>query len=254
MEKFEPVLDMLSTLGQGADVTLVPVYTNIIVLGSEKNAAFWGDFWIHEYMGATFASIAHLFSNRLGVLSINSCHDIPNLMPYGSHPLLNPMYSSSDLRIRHEGIHLSRFEKVKLISEWDLALQHLRVCNDSKYYRTGMLNCANCEKCVRTMLALLACGVLEKTGAFPINNVNRELVSHAVHLGANTLPLYIELLEPLEKAGRTDLVHAIEEKISEFYRLQKKEKWRGRTIEPIKEFDRKYLNGRLKKLKNSIIT
>jgi hypothetical protein len=254
MEKFEPVLDMLSTLGQGADVTLVPVYTNIIVLGSEKNAAFWGDFWIHEYMGATFASIAHLFSNRLGVLSINSCHDIPNLMPYGSHPLLNPMYSSSDLRIRHEGIHLSRFEKVKLISEWDLALQHLRVCNDSKYYRTGMLNCANCEKCVRTMLALLACGVLEKTGAFPINNVNRELVSHAVHLGANTLPLYIELLEPLEKAGRTDLVHVIEEKISEFYRLQKKEKWRGRTIGPIKEFDRKYLNGRLKKLKNSIIT
>jgi hypothetical protein len=254
MEKFVPVLDLLSTLGQDADVTLVPVYTNIIVLGSEKNAAFWSDFWIHEYMGATFASIAHLFSNRLGVLSINSCHDIPNLMPYGSHPLLNPMYSSSDLQIRHEGIHLSRFEKVKLISEWDLALQHLRVCNDTRNYRTGMLNCANCEKCVRTMLALLACGVLEKTTAFPINNVNRELVSHAVHLGANTLPLYTELLDPLEKAGRTDLVHAIEDKISEFYRLQKKEKWRGRTIKPIKEFDRKYLNGRLKKLKDSIIT
>lgn len=68
----------------------------------------------------------------------------------------------------------------------------------------------------------------------------------------NTLPLYIELLEPLDKAGRTDLLQAIEEKISEFYRFQKKEKWRGKTIGPIKEFDRKYLNGRLKQLKNLI--
>jgi hypothetical protein len=249
-KSFKYVLNSVSILAKDADVTLIPVYTNIKDLGPENNKIFWEDFWIHEFMGATFAAIAHLFSKRINALSINSCHDIPNLMPYGSHPLLNPNYSSSDMRIRHEGIHLSRFERTKIISDWDLAIQNLRVCNDTNYYQPGMLNCGRCEKCVRTMLALLACGVLEKTGAFPIKNVSDELVNEAVHLGANTIPLYDELLAPLAKKGRNDLVHAIEHKKDEFYQQQKKEKWKKRTIEPIAEFDKKHLKGNLKKLKN----
>jgi hypothetical protein len=233
-------------------VTLIPVYTNIRDLGPVNSKVFWEDFWINEFMGATFAAVAHVFSKRFSVLSINSCHDIPNLMPYGSHPLLNPLYGSSDLRIRHEGFHLSRFEKTRLISNWDLALQHLRVCNKTEYYKFDSLNCGKCEKCVRTMLALLALGVLEKAGAFPINTVSQELVSQAVHLGANTLPLYGELLDPLEKAGRNVLVHVIRGKIDEFFRLQRKEKWRKKTIEPIKEFDRRYLKDNLKKLRQMV--
>jgi hypothetical protein len=251
-ENFEYVLTSVSALAMDADVSLIPVYTNIRGLGPDNNRVFWEDFWIHEFMGATFAAIAHLFSKRITALSINSCHDIPNLMPYGSHPLLNPNYSSSDMRIRHEGIHLSRFEKTKIISDWDLALQHLRVCNDTNYYHPGMLNCGKCEKCIRTMLALLACGVLEKTGAFPIKNVSDELVNEAVHLGANTIPLYDELLAPLAKKGRNDLVRAIEHKMDEFYQQQKNEMWRKRTLEPIAEFDRRHLKGNLKKLKQFV--
>jgi hypothetical protein len=253
LETFETVRASVSILAHDTGVDLIPVYTNIRTLGPENDGVFWKDFWVNEYMGATFAAIAHIFSKRLSSLSINSCHDIPNLMPYGSHPLLNPMYSSSDLRIRHEGIHLSRFEKVRLISDWDLALQHLRVCNDTAYYLPGRLNCGKCEKCVRTMLAFVAAGVLEKVGAFPVNSVDRDLVNQAVVLGANTLPLYVELLKPLEKAGRTDLVQAIQGKLDEFEQLQKKKKWRKKTIEPLKAFDRQYLKGNLKKLKNSFL-
>ena len=100
------------------------------------------------------------------------------------------------------------------------------------------------------MLALEGSDALKKTTAFPVNNITQELVNEAVNLDTHTLPLYGELLPPLKEKGRNDLVRAIECKIEEFYRRQKKDKWRKRTIEPIIEFDRKYLKGNLKKLKN----
>ena len=251
INNFEQVLKSVSILAQDTGVTLIPVYTNIIDLGPEDLDIFWKDFWSNEFMGATFSAVAHTFSRRLSSLSINSCHDIPNLIPYGSHPLLNPNFSSSDLKIRHEGIHLSRFDKTKLISDWDLALQHLRVCNQTEYYTDKRLNCGVCEKCVRTMLALVGAEALNKTNAFPVNDVSPELVDKAVHLKENTFPLYGELLAPLAKVGRHDLVHAVDLKIAEFYHEQKKQEFR-KKIDPIVEFDRKYLKGSLKKVKNSV--
>jgi hypothetical protein len=249
---FSYVLDSISTLADEADVTLIPIYTNIRSLGPEDNTEFWGKFWLHEFMGATFAAIAHAFSKRLTEVTINSCHDIPNLIPYSSHPLINPNYSSRDFRIRHEGITLSRFEKTKLVAGWDLALQHLRVCNKTDLYQPGMLNCGKCEKCVRTMLALEASGVLEKTSAFPVREIHEELVMAAVQLAPNTFPLYGELIAPLQRKGRRDLVRAIEQKISEYYQSEKRKKQRMVFIEPLLEYDRKHFKGSLRKLKRIV--
>lgn len=251
---FEHVFKSVSILAKDVGITLIPIYTNIKDLGPEDGKVFWEDFWIHEFMGATFSAAAHAFSKRLSSLAINSCHDIPNLMPYGSHPLLNPNFSSSDLRIRHEGIHLSRYEKTKLISDWDLALQHLRVCNRTEFYTDETLNCGVCEKCVRTMLALAGANALGRTTAFPVNNVTRELVDEAVHLKENTLPLYGELLGPLAQVGRHDLVRAVERKMAEFYEQQKKEKFRESFVQPLVELDRKYLKGNLRKLKHAVLS
>ena len=249
---FEYVLDSMSTLAEEADVTLIPIYTNIRSLGPEDNTEFWGKFWLDEFMGATFSAIAHAFSKRLTEVTINSCHDIPNLIPYSSHPLINPNYSSRDFRIRHEGITLSRFEKTKLVAGWDLALQHLRVCNKTELYQRGMLNCGKCEKCVRTMLALEASGVLEKTSAFPVREIHEELVMAAVQLAPNTFPLYGELIAPLQEKGRLDLVRAIEQKISEYHQSERRKNHRKVFIEPLLEYDRKHLGGSLRKLKRIV--
>ena len=251
-ESFEYVLNSLSVLAKDVNITLIPVYTNIRHLGPDKNRDFWGGFWINEFMGAVFAAIAHVFSKRLTVVSINSSHDIPNIIPYGSHPLLDPNYSSGFLRIRHEGITLSRFAKTKLIADWDLALRHLRVCNDTKHYQPGMLNCGRCEKCVRTMLALLALGVLANTPAFPRHDITEELINATVRLPPNTFPLYRELLGPLAESGRDDLLRAVERKMADYQKLQWKMKWRKRAIDPIKKFDSRYFNGNLRKLKKLV--
>lgn len=246
---FGYVRNSLSVLAEDAGITLIPIHTNIRRLGPENGDEFWGNFWLKEFMGACFSAIAHAFSKRLTKVSINSCHDIPNVIPYSSHPLINPNYSSSNLRIRHEGITLSRYEKTRLVSGWDLALRHLRVCNITEEYQPGKLNCGKCEKCVRTMLAFLALGLLEKSYAFPAANISEGLVMNAVQLNANTLPLYGELLGPLAEAGRHDLVRAIERRIASYYRAEKKMKWRKLLIEPTKEFDEKKLRGTLRKVK-----
>ena len=249
-ETFKNVMDSLTPLANDAEITLIPVSTNIRDLGPENITTFWDDFWVFEYMGAAFSSVAHILSGRISSLAINSCHDIPNLMPYGSHPLLNPYYSSSSLRIRHEGIHLSRFRKTEIVSGWDLALKHLRVCNRSEIYTEKVFNCGRCEKCVRTMLALAALNVLDKADAFPSKTVTEKMVKDIVNLKPNTLPLYLELLDPLLKAGRQDLVEAIKGKISEFEYNQKKEARRQKYVQPIIEIDNKYFNSNIKRFKN----
>lgn len=247
---FVYVLDSMSILAKDMGIQIIPIDTNIRSIGPETDADFWGSFWLNEFMGAVFSAIAHAFSKRLTEVSINSCHDIPNVIPYGSHPLINPNYSSSNLRIRHEGITLSRFEKTKLVAKWDLALKHLRVCNKTELYQAGLLNCGKCEKCVRTMLALEALGVLQNTGAFPIREVTEDLVIKAVSLSRSNVPLYRELVEPLWKVGRQDLVNAIKKKLALFDRPPRP--LRAFFVQPIIKFDEKKLGGKLRKAKRRI--
>jgi hypothetical protein len=243
-EKFDHVLNSMSEIARDAAITLIPVYTNIRNVGPEDEGTFWS-FWAYEFMGAAFGAIAHTFSKRLNRVMISSCHDIPNVMPYGSHPMINPNYSSTDLSIKHFGITLSRFEKTRLISDWDVALRHLRVCNESLKYRPGALNCGECEKCLRTKVALLALGVLERTSAFADNEISPERVQKTVRLSKATVGLYKELLAPLSENGYQDLVRVIKRRITDY-------KWRQRTIQPIRKFDHKYLNDSLVGLKRLV--
>lgn len=237
-ESFEHVMHSLARVAQEVGITLIPVYTNLYLNYRQKDAESNFSFWADELEGAVFSAIAHAFTQRFSVVSIASSFDIPNLHPHGSHPLLDPNYSSSDLLIRHDGIALSRLEKTKLVADWKIALQHLRVCNVYKRYRPDRLNCGECEKCVRTMLALLALGVLDQTHAFPRQDVSAEEVKSPDRI---TVPFYKELLAPLAERNRHDLVHAIERGLAEYYDREPGIK------ASIKRFDRKYLGGNLKK-------
>jgi hypothetical protein len=246
VEQFQKVLKLIATIAEASGVTFVPVYTNIVQLGPEDSNEYWKKFWLNEYMSASFAAIAHAFSKRWHSFAVNSSHDIPNLIPHGSNPLLTSCYSSWGLQIKEEGIDFSRVEKVKLITNWDVALDNLRVCNKSHLYEEGVFNCGKCEKCVRTMLAMEAAGGVSRSRAFPVDNVTVELVEKAVVLAGNTLPLYMELLAPLKKAGRPDLAGAVERKIIAYHKKIKKDRWQ----QPIIEFDNKYFNGGIKRMKN----
>jgi hypothetical protein len=141
------------------------------------------------------------------------------IRPFGTHPLIDPYYSSSDLRVHHDGIELSRLDKVRLIADWPVALENLRVCNRFLAYEPGKLNCGKCEKCVRTMLELLVLGKLGEAKAFPTDEVTPALVENAVRMMPragreyDTEVKYLELLAPLRHRGRSDLARILERKI-----------------------------------------
>jgi hypothetical protein len=103
----------------------------------------------HHYHGSLLAAVALLLAPKLGRVLIPSSHDLSQLFPWGSHPLLDKRFSTS-VEIVHDRVDVTRLEKVASISTSDVLLQHLRVCWDTRF------NCGRCSKCQRTILALQA--------------------------------------------------------------------------------------------------
>jgi hypothetical protein len=190
----------LSAVAKDAKVTLIPVYTNIRHLCDER------ELWLDRFFGAVLAAVAHAFSSRLNLVYIASSYDIPNLTPCGSHPLLDPSYSSYDLRIIHRDLALSRLEKLRIVADWDVAFQNFRVCLANVPDR---LNCGKCEKCIRTMTELLAIGALDKTNAFVENDIKPEQLAQFDITIRHRDSFYQEMISPLKKQGRDDLVNTI---------------------------------------------
>jgi len=203
---FERAKAAMSSVAKDANVNLIPVYTNIRHLCDER------ELWLNKFFGAVLAAVAHAFSSRFDLVYIASSYDIPNLAPCGSHPMLDPEYSSYNLRIRHRNHDLSRMDKLRLLAGWDVALQNLRVCLANVKDR---LNCGQCEKCVRTMLGLVAIDALHKASAFVEDDVAPDMLANFSITIRHREPFYLELLEPLKARGRDDLTRVIEKKLSE---------------------------------------
>jgi len=203
---FDRAFGSMSTIAQDAGCSIIPVYTNIRHLCDER------ELWLGKFFGAVLAAVGHAFAPRLDLLYIASSYDLYNLVPCGSHPLLDPAYSSFDLRINHRDLSLNRMDKLRIVTEWDAAFQNFRVCLANVEDR---LNCGKCEKCVRTMTGLVALGVLHKTRAFVENDVTPEMFEGFKITIRHREPFYKELIPFLIEQGRDDLVRTIERKLRE---------------------------------------
>lgn len=111
--------------------------------------------------GAAMAAVAHALAPIHRKAYIASSHSYGDLHPWGSHPLLDPLWSSEAVRIVHDGGE-TRIEKLRSLTQYPEALSRLRVCCE----KLGDYNCGLCEKCIRTMLGLRAIGV-DRSAAFP---------------------------------------------------------------------------------------
>ncbi|HXJ34313.1 MAG TPA: hypothetical protein VMS22_09790 [Candidatus Eisenbacteria bacterium] len=121
-------------------------------------------FHLH-YISSFLASVALLLAPRLHKIYIPSTWSYTSLFPWGSHPLLDPLWSSDDIEIVHDGLARMRPQKVARIAASDTALRHLRVCYAST---KPTLNCGRCEKCLRTMAALRMAGALGRCTTFDV--------------------------------------------------------------------------------------
>lgn len=136
---------------------LVEVATDVRQLGDRHLD------WSERYHGSALASVAQLLGPEIGKLYLPASFGYDHLDPYGSHPLLDPLWSSGGVEIVHDGAGATRGRKVASIAEHDVAMRWLRVCwlNDG-----GAYNCGRCEKCVRTMTNLAIIGALARCRTF----------------------------------------------------------------------------------------
>ena len=146
---------------------VLPVATNLKNLMSDCGVP-WGS---HGH-GAALGSIGLALGGMFRKVVIAATTTYTNLYPTGSHPLLDPLWSSETTKFEHDGCEAGRVEKVRSIAASAVGLGKLRVCweRDSPHY-----NCGVCSKCLRTMLALRVAGVSHECETLPAE-IDAELV------------------------------------------------------------------------------
>jgi hypothetical protein len=207
-------------------------------------------FFRQEYFGSAYAAIAHLFSRRFGSVSFASAQQYGiRLDPLGSHPLLDPLYSTGALAFRHEGAERTRLQKAEMLATRPDLLPDLHVCLKTPLESAGR-NCGRCEKCLHTRIELLLAGAEAAAAAFPADGLGVEEI-RAIPPDPHTTFFWRPLPPRLRQAGRHDLADAIERKLEEMERTRawaRDAGWRGR----LRRVDRRYLGSALLGLRRAM--
>lgn len=148
-----------TSLQQAADALgkrFVPVATNL------RDSSIGTTDWPWLSHGAALAGVAHALSGAYQTVLLGSTAGYGDLHFWGSHPITDPLFSSSRLAFVHDGAAFMRVQKTEYVVRSPVALQHLRVCWKS----AAGGNCGTCNKCIRTMLSLEALGVLDQSATF----------------------------------------------------------------------------------------
>jgi hypothetical protein len=135
------------------------------IIEVETNLRDFADRYVswEYYHGAALASVALLLSPRFSRVYVASTRSYATLIPMGSHPLLDPLWSTEHTEIVHDGCEAARVDKVASVARYDLVLNTLRVCWENP---EGAYNCGQCEKCLRTMVDLRIAGALDRCTTF----------------------------------------------------------------------------------------
>jgi hypothetical protein len=138
--------------------SLVVVATNV-----RRLTARFAD-WGTTCHGAALASVALALGQTFRKVYIASTYDWAHLIPWGSHPHLDPLWSNGEVTLEHDGCEATRLDKTRLVAMNPTALQTLRVCFENP---DALYNCGKCQKCLVTMIALQACGALDRCTTMP---------------------------------------------------------------------------------------
>jgi len=203
---FEMTVGRLSGLTAALDLELLPCSTNLRHLPSPPGT------WSYLHHGAALAGVAHAATGGPVRLFLAASFEVAHMTPWGSHPLVDPYYSSQRLTMLHEGTRFSRLAKVAEIAESPQALANLRVCPANP---AGRLNCGECEKCLRTRLELLATGH-DHTPAFGPSAMPAELLGRNLAIESDyQRNYYQEVLALLDARGFRELARIVHGKLNE---------------------------------------
>ncbi len=192
MRGLEQPLDQSS----GADATLdivrgIAQQTGIGLLWGETNVRllFGLNYELYYHASALIGSALAL-SRGMKRLLVPSTFAYGQLIPWGSHPLLDELWSIESMEVIHHGAEARRVDKISMLArDHRSVFRHLRVCLKNQ---AGPGNCGRCQKCARTMMALEVVGALAGAPTFPA--VPRQILAR--WLRADN-PIFVEELRDL---------------------------------------------------------
>ncbi|MFF2953465.1 hypothetical protein ACFVVU_19205 [Kitasatospora sp. NPDC057965] len=197
--EYEHLLDRVRLVAGHSGCRAVPVETNLRALTAPL--VRW-----EEFHGAALAATALALQGLLGRCLIAAGFEYRHLPPYGSHPVLDHLWSTEALDVVHDGADATRTQKVaRRLARSELALRHLTVCWRG---RPGQ-NCGACEKCLRTMLTLELAGVLGRCATLP-GVLDLERLSTVPMHSADAREAMREVALDARAGGRPDLAEAAE--------------------------------------------
>lgn len=186
---------------------LVPVVTNIRygkhAVETPYSIGPWMECLAH---GAFLAGVVHLLGRRYKEFIIPATATYRRMYPrWGSHPLSDPLLSSADLRVVHDGASFTRVERTELVARCDDALALLHVCSEQRWQG----NCSKCPKCVRTMATLDLHGAKERATTFDWSNYSMEWLSRRWLPKYNEQLYFADIAERADREGRAELAAAL---------------------------------------------
>jgi hypothetical protein len=155
--------------------------------------------------GCVLASLALLLAPRVGHVTISSTYRRDLGVPHGSHPDLDPLWSSSQVRIHHHGADLGRCEKAALVADDPLTRRWLKVC----WERDGEGNCGRCAKCLMTMTDFAAVGRLAAVAPRFDGGLDPAAVRALVAAPNVGIPNLVEVIERLPPGELRDAWRAV---------------------------------------------
>ena len=204
---------------EGVDVNFIK--TNVQLLFNYYS--LYKDFKISDWWGSVSHGLTLLgltapltVLKKIKTVIIASTHTKDFKEPWGSHPLIDSNIRWADVRVVHDGYELSRHEKIRYyIVRHQQYLPYLKVCN----YSRRNYNCGYCEKCLRTIIALLLEGIDPKyiRSAFDVkinedffNYVKNCFLKGKIHMGKDETFMWTDIQKHIPESIQTDM-QALEE-------------------------------------------
>ena len=208
-DAFEALRGRLQEVAERLQLRLVSAATNLRLTRWRQT-----DWALHSH-GAFFASVIHASGAFVRCL-IPSSVSYSSGRAWGSHPLTDPLLSTSRTELVYDGAETDRIHKTARVIQSELALSTLRVC-----WRSGTdQNCGKCEKCLRTMVSLETAGVLQQATTFPARTVDLRLVRRLLVTKAHDYRRLRHMSAEALRVGRKDLSRALDHAYHRSARLQ----------------------------------
>lgn len=223
----------IEAIAKKENVQVVTLRTNIKKISEQYIEWDWGH-------GGALAAVALLLRKAVSEVYIAGALRKDQLFPYGTHPAIDPLWGTETLQLFHDGNEYDRLDKVMhVVGKSDLALSHLRVCNQNL---KGKYNCSRCFKCLWTMMTLECAGTLKKTKTFK-HTIDLEAVKNMRYTFERNYHLAgVRVMKELKRQKRReDLQEAIRISLERSIHPNVKQ----RVAMKIAEIDKKYNKRRI---------